>query len=149
MEDMAPRGLFAFLQLGYDSHSPLFANFLRKLLAGCRLFHSNMGTLSQDFRYGLRMLRKQPGFTAVAVITLALAIGANTAIFSIVYPVLLRPLPFAHPDQLVTVGESRQKIGCCSYAASYPDYLDWTKTAKSFESLAGYGGDAYTITGNG
>ncbi len=108
-----------------------------------------MGTLSQDFRYGLRMLRKQPGFTAVAVVTLALAIGANTAIFSIVYPVLLRSLPFANPNQLVTVGESRQKIACCSYATSYPDYLDWRANAKSFQSLAGYGGDAYTITGNG
>ncbi len=108
-----------------------------------------MGTLSQDFRYGLRMLRKQPGFTAVAVLTLALAIGANTAIFSIVYPVLLRPLPFANPAQLVTVGEGRQKVDCCFYAASYPDYLDWKTNAKSFQSLAGYGGDAYTITGNG
>jgi putative ABC transport system permease protein len=108
-----------------------------------------MGTLSQDFRYGLRMLRKQPGFTAVAVMTLALAIGANTAIFSIVYPVLLRPLPFANPDQLVTVGESRQKIDCCSYSTSYPNYLDWKANAKSFQSLAGYGGDAYTITGHG
>ena len=108
-----------------------------------------MGTLGQDFRYGWRMLRKQPGFTAVAVITLALAIGANTAIFSVVYPVLLRPLPFGNPDQLVTVGESRDKIGCCSYSASYPDYLDWKNSAKSFQSIAGYGGDAYTITGNG
>jgi len=108
-----------------------------------------MGTLSQDFRYGLRMLRKQPGFTAVAVLTLALAIGANTAIFSIVYPVLLRPLPFANPAQLVTVGEGRQTVDCCFYAASYPDYLDWKTNAKSFQSLAGYGGDAYTITGNG
>jgi predicted permease len=108
-----------------------------------------MGTLGQDFRYGLRMLRKQPGFTAVAVITLALAIGANTAIFSAVYPVLMRPLPFSDPAQLVTVGESQEKIGCCSYSASYPDYLDWKNSAKSFQSIAGYGGDAYTITGNG
>ena len=108
-----------------------------------------MGTLSQDFRFGLRMLRKQPGFTAVAVITLALAIGANTAIFSVVYPVLLRPLPFRDSNLLVTVGESRTKIGCCAYAASYPDYLDWKSSAKSFQSLAGYAGDAWTITGNG
>ena len=108
-----------------------------------------MVTLSQDFRYGLRMLRKQPGFTAVAVITLALAIGANTAIFSVVYPVLLRPLPFRDPGQLVTIGESRDKIGCCSYYASYPDYLDWAAGAKSIQSLAGYASDAYTITGNG
>src|ERR1700760_1454656 len=108
-----------------------------------------MGTLGQDFRYGLRMLRKQPGFTAVAVITLALAIGANTAIFSVVYPVLLRPLPFRDAGQLVTVGESREKIGCCSYYASYPDYLDWAANAKTIHSLAGYASDAYTITGNG
>jgi len=108
-----------------------------------------MGTLSQDFRYGLRMLRKSPGFTAVAIITLALAIGANTAIFSAVYPVLLRPLPFDHPDRLVTIGEARHATGCCSYIASYPDFLDWTRTARSFQSLAGYASDAFTITGNG
>jgi predicted permease len=108
-----------------------------------------MGTLSQDFRFGLRMLRKHPGFTAVAVITLALAIGANTAIFSAVYPVLLRSLPFRDADRLLTVGEARRQVGCCSYWASYPDFVDWTASAKSFQSLAGYGADAYTITGNG
>ena len=63
-----------------------------------------MGTLKQDFRFGLRMLRKNPGYTAVAIITLALAIGANTAIFSVVYPVLLRPLPFRDAERLVTIG---------------------------------------------
>jgi putative ABC transport system permease protein len=108
-----------------------------------------MGTLSQDFRFGLRMLRKHPGFTAVAVMTLALAIGANTAIFSAVYPVLLRPLPFRDADRLVTVGEARRQVGCCSYWASYPDFLDWTANAKSFQSLAGYAEDAFTVTGNG
>ncbi len=108
-----------------------------------------MGTLRQDFRYGLRMLRKSPGFTAIAIITLALAIGANTAIFSVVYPVLLRPLPFRDPDKLVTIGESRHKTGCCSYLASYPDFLDWRRTASQLESLAGYASDSFTITGNG
>ena len=108
-----------------------------------------MGTLSQDFRYGLRMLRKNPGFTAVTVITLALAIGANTAIFSVVYPVLLRPLPFRDPQQLVTIGESRHRTGCCAYTASYPDFLDWRRSAKSFQSLAGFAYDAFTLSGNG
>ncbi|MGC2108059.1 MAG: ABC transporter permease [Candidatus Korobacteraceae bacterium] len=106
-----------------------------------------MGTLSQDFHYGLRMLRKNPGFTAVAVITLALAIGANTAIFSVLYPVLLRPLPYTDPARLVTLGESRRQA--ISYTASYPDYLDWVRNAKSFQSLAGYASDAFTLTGNG
>jgi len=108
-----------------------------------------MGTLSQDFRYGLRMLRKSPGFTAAAIVTLALAIGANTAIFSVVYPVLLRPLPFRDADRLVTIGESRHKTVCCSYSASYPDFQDWRRNAKSFESLAGYSPDTFTVTGNG
>jgi len=108
-----------------------------------------MGTLSQDFRYGLRMLRKNPGFTAVTVITLALAIGANTAIFSVVYPVLLRPLPFGDPQQLVTIGESRHRTGCCAYSASYPDFLDWRRTTKSFQSLGGFAYDAFTLSGNG
>jgi len=108
-----------------------------------------MGTLSQDFRYGLRMLRKNPGFTAVTVITLALAIGANTAIFSVVYPVLLRRLPFRDPQQLVTIGESRHRTACCAYSASYPDFLDWRRTAKSFQSLGGFGYDAFTLSGHG
>ncbi len=108
-----------------------------------------MGQLAQDFRYGVRMLRKSRGFTAVAVITLALAIGANTAIFSVVYPALLRPLPYRHPDKLVTLGENRRQSGCCSFAASYPDYLDWKRTARSFESLAGFSSDGFTLTGAG
>jgi putative ABC transport system permease protein len=95
------------------------------------------------------MLRKSPGFTAVAVITLALAIGAVTAILSALYPVLLRSLPFSHPDRLATLGESRHRIVCCSYNSSYPDYLDWTRTAKSFQALAGSASDAFTLTGNG
>jgi putative ABC transport system permease protein len=94
------------------------------------------------------MLRKHPGFTAVAVITLALAIGANTAIFSVVYPVLLRPLPFSNPDQLVTLGEARPLVGH-SFWASYPDFLDWQKNARSFQAFCAYASDVYTITGNG
>jgi putative ABC transport system permease protein len=108
-----------------------------------------MGTLKQDFRYGLRMLRKSRGFTAVAVITLALAIGANTAIFSALYPALLRPLPYTQPDRLVTLGENRPQLPCCSYTSSYPDYLEWKSTARSFQSLAGFADDSFVLTGNG
>ena len=108
-----------------------------------------MGTLKQDFRYGLRMLRKSRGFTAVAVITLALAIGANTAIFSVLYPALLRPLPYQQSDRLVTLGENRPQAPCCSYTSSYPDYLDWKRTAKSFQSLAGFADDWFVLTGIG
>src|SRR5271166_5680970 len=108
-----------------------------------------MGQMAQDFRYGMRMLRKSRGFTAVAVITLALAIGANTAIFSVVYPALLRPLPYRQPDKLVTLGENRRHSDCCAFTSSYPDYLDWKHSAKSFESLAGSCSDAFTLTGAG
>jgi len=108
-----------------------------------------MGKLTQDFRYGLRMLLKSRGFTAIAVTTLALAIGANTAIFSVVYPALLRRLPYRQPEKLVTLGENRRQSDCCSLTSSYPDYLDWKRSAKSFESLAGSSSDAFTLTGTG
>ena len=108
-----------------------------------------MGTLKQDFRYGLRMLRKSRGFTAVAVITLALAIGANTAIFSVLYPALMRSLPYQRPDRLVTLGEHRAQVPCCSYTSSYPDYVDWKQSAKSFAALAGFADDSFVLTGNG
>src|SRR3974377_293334 len=110
---------------------------------------SPMGQLAQDFRYGMRMLRKSCGFTAVAVITLALAIGANTSIFSVVYPALLLPLPYRQPDRLVTLGENRRQSDCCAFTSSYPDYLDWKRSAKSFESLAGFSSDGFTLTGTG
>jgi len=94
--------------------------------------------------YAMRMMRKNPGFTAVAALTLALGIGANTAIFSIVYAALLRPLPYQRPDNLFTLGESRSQSTPYSNT-SYPDFLDWTKSVKSFISLAAYSGDAYVM----
>ncbi|HST79428.1 MAG TPA: ABC transporter permease, partial [Verrucomicrobiae bacterium] len=108
-----------------------------------------MTALLQDFRFALRMLRKSPGFTAIAVITLALGIGANTAIFSIVNAVLLKPLPFPEPDRLlyVTSGFSNQKEVARPFAISYPDFLDWRANAKSFSGMASYHGDSFTLTG--
>jgi len=107
-----------------------------------------MNSLLQDFRYAARVLFKSPGFAAVAILTLALGIGANTAIFSVVYVSLLRPLPYQQPDRLITLGESRGP-GDDGNVASYPDFLDWKRSAKSYQSLAGYGFGAYTLFGNG
>ncbi|HEY1938535.1 MAG TPA: ABC transporter permease [Candidatus Angelobacter sp.] len=108
-----------------------------------------MSTFIQDVRYGLRTLYKSPGFTIVAIITLALGIGANTAIFSIVNAVLLRPLPVPEPDRLlfVTSAFSNQKDVERPFAISYPDFLDWRSTAKSFSGIASYHGDSFTLTG--
>lgn len=93
--------------------------------------------LAQDLRFGLRMLRRSPGFTAVAVLTLALGIGANTAIFSLVNGVLLRPLPYHHPERLVMVWE-KTRDGLPENVG-YATYLDWRNQNKSFEQLAVYG----------
>jgi putative ABC transport system permease protein len=106
-------------------------------------------TLIQDIRYGLRTLAKSPGFTIVAVITLALGIGANTAIFSIVNAVLLKPLPVPEPDRLlfVTSAFSNQADANRPFAMSYPDFFDMRAAAKSFTGLASYHGDNFTLTG--
>src|SRR5260221_9628 len=110
-----------------------------------------MGTLAQNLRYAIRTLRNNPGFALVVVLTLALGIGANTAIFSVVYSALLRPLPYREPGKLYHFEESRiQNDNSTNGAqASYPDYLDWKRTAKSVQSFAGYSGDAFTLSANG
>ncbi|HTV57892.1 MAG TPA: ABC transporter permease [Verrucomicrobiae bacterium] len=95
-----------------------------------------MSTLLQDIRYAIRLLTKSPGFTAIVVLTLALGIGANTAIFSVVNGVLLNPLPYPHPNQLVTVASSSEDFS--EGSISYPDYLDWVRDNRTFSSLAAY-----------
>jgi putative ABC transport system permease protein len=108
-----------------------------------------MNAFLQDARYALRMLLKSPGFTLIAIITLALGIGANAAIFSVVYVSLLCPLPYSHPNQLVTVAESRLPTGEDAFNVSYPDLMDWRKMTRSFQSLTAYSFDAFTFSGNG
>jgi putative ABC transport system permease protein len=95
-----------------------------------------LDTLWQDVRYGVRMLRKNPGFTAVAVLTLALGIGANTAIFSFVNAVLIRPLPFKDADRLVTLWERNPKQGYDQNLAATGTFLDWQEENRSFEAMA-------------
>src|SRR5258706_6718380 len=104
--------------------------------------------LRQDLVYAARVLRKNPGFTCTAVITLALGVGANTAIFSVVNAVLLRPLPFPAEDRLVMIYATNTKSGDTTDVASYPDYQDWSR-ASSFESLGALTGGSVTVTGSG
>ena len=106
-----------------------------------------MGTLLHDLRYGLRMLARNPGFTAVAVLTLALGIGANTALFSVVNSVLLDPLPFPQPEQLVSLHASKPNFERGSI--SYPNFLDWQKENRSFSAMAVFRSVAMTFTGMG
>ncbi|MEZ5319455.1 MAG: ABC transporter permease [Vicinamibacterales bacterium] len=101
--------------------------------------------LMQDVRYGLRALRRTPGFTLVAVLTLGLGLGANTAIFSVVYGVLLRPLPYADPSALVVMNETTPKVGLVS--VSYPNYADWRAASRSFSAMAIVVGVDYDLTG--
>jgi len=104
-----------------------------------------MSTLLHDLRYGWRMLAKNPGFTVVAVLTLALGIGANTALFSVVNSVLLDPLPFPQPEQLVSLHASKPNFEQGSI--SYPNFLDWQKDNRSFAAMAIYRSIAMSLTG--
>jgi putative ABC transport system permease protein len=108
-----------------------------------------MSTLLQDLRYGFRVLCKSPGFAVVAVIMLALGVGVNTAIFSVVNTAMLRPLPYRDPDRLVWVTEIWRKDG--GYAAvPNPDYANWSMKAHSFAEMAAYdGGSEANLTGTG
>ena len=108
-------------------------------------------TLGQDLRYGVRQLLKNPGFTAVAVLTLALGIGANTAIFSVINSILLRPLPFKDPDQLALVWQTNPNV-LDTAPTSYPNLTDWKEQNQSFQDLAAwasYPQNKFSLTGSG
>jgi hypothetical protein len=94
-----------------------------------------MRTLWQDLRYGARMLLKNPGFTLIAVIMLALGIGANTAIFSVVNAVLLNPLPYTEPERLTMVWTKLEKLGLKQNWVSEPEVLDFRQQSKLFEGF--------------
>src|SRR5882672_10610601 len=104
-----------------------------------------MNTLFKDVRYGLRSLLKHPGFTAIVVVTLALGIGANTAIFSLVHAVLLHSLPFPESDRLVVVKSQNGKTSETLPSVSPADFFDWKRQSQSFATLAAYSGGPITL----
>jgi putative ABC transport system permease protein len=108
-----------------------------------------MDSILKDIRYALRSLAKRPGFTAVAVVTLALGIGANSAIFSVVNAVLLRPLPFKEPDRLAVVWERRANSGRANLPLSGHEYAAFKERTSSFEALAMFQPNGFTLTGRG
>jgi hypothetical protein len=105
--------------------------------------------LTQDLRYALRAMRKSPGFTLTAVLSLALGIGANTAIFTVVNAVLLRPLPFPEPDRLVQLWESKPSKGYFRNVVNPFNFLDWRERTHSFEAMAAVSGLTTNLTGLG
>ena len=106
-----------------------------------------LDTVAGDIRYAVRVLRKNPGFALIAVLTLALGIGANSAFFSVVNGVLLNPLPYPHPEQLVALGES--KANFINGSIPYPNFLDWQKDNHSFSSMAVARSNGLSLTGLG
>ncbi len=110
---------------------------------------SEMFTLLSDFRYAFRSLRKMPGFSLVAVVVLAVGIGANTAIFSVVNSVVLRPLPYPGADRLALIWETDLKDGIQREGGSGPNFLDWQQQSRSFEEMALLEVGTGTLTGDG
>jgi putative ABC transport system permease protein len=110
-------------------------------------WESTLETIWQDLRFGLRVLRRNPGFTAVAALTLALGIGGTAVVFSLLDAVLLRPLPYPYSERLFRLFplEGKRKRGV--EQASYADFRDWQRQTRTFESLAAYGGDSLNLTG--
>ncbi|HKP84760.1 MAG TPA: ABC transporter permease, partial [Blastocatellia bacterium] len=106
-----------------------------------------MERLFQDLRYAARMLIKNPGFSAIAILALALGVGANTAIFTVVNSVLIRPLPFSEPDRLVMTYATDPTIGQERIPFSVADFLDWRAQNHIFEKLAAFSDNRFTYTG--
>ena len=118
---------------------------VRDGLRGSRLYLMLFG----DLRYAVRTLRKSPVFTTASVLTMALTIGANTAIFSVVNAVLIRPLPVAGPDRVMQVAERNDRLNISQFAASILNYLSWKEQNRSFQDLGAMGGGGYILTGRG
>ena len=108
-----------------------------------------MQTLLQDLRYGARMLWKQPGFTLIAVLTLALGIGANAAMFSVINAVMLRPLPFHEPDRLAMIWEDASFIGFPQDTPAPGNFADWKAQTQTFEDMAARSNRSFNLTGDG
>ncbi len=108
-----------------------------------------MNTLWQDLRYGVRMLLKNPGFTAVVVLALAIGIGANTAIFSVVNAILLWPLPYKNFDRISMIWMDNPKLGVKEDWHSYPNYLDYKEQNQVFEDMAAFNNRSFNLTGTG
>src|SRR5262247_3691964 len=102
-----------------------------------------------DLRYTVRMLRKSPMFTLAVVFTVALGIGANTAIFSVVNAVMLRPLPYEQPNRLVWIAEKNDKLNLPRFAASVLNYLSWKEQSRTFEPIGAFGFASFNLTGQG
>ena len=105
-----------------------------------------MQTLMQDVRYGLRRLRKSPGLTAIILIMLTLGIGATTAVFTLFDAILLRPLAYENPEQLVQMWEKRTEGPIQQFEFSYPDSLDVKRENKVFSHMGGYSKNSVTLT---
>src|SRR6266478_1064421 len=113
-------------------------------------WETHIASFLQDVRYGLRMLRKNPSFTIVAVLALALGIGANTAMFSVIEAVLLRPLPYRHAGEIVRVSSTWDRNGTLtSFTSSPPDFFDWRDQSRSFSSMFAYHMGEFALTGLG
>src|SRR5215210_1239232 len=107
-----------------------------------------MEKLLQDLRYSLRSLLRQPSFALTAILTLALGIGATTAIFSVVNAVIIRPLPFHEPDRVVAITNFSTKLGIPNLQVSAPDFHDWEAQSRSFEAMAYFIGGETSVTLN-
>jgi predicted permease len=134
--------LFQFEKLSHGRPLPPIRDEIRR---NPGMFDS----LKQDILFGIRMLRRQPTFAAVAILALTLGIGVNTAIFSVADAVLWRPLPYTDPDRIMQIAEQRPKEGQSFGPVSPADYFDWRRDSASFEFMAAYYGDTANVSGDG
>ena len=152
-EDEARRTALAEIadseRLVRDLHSAARPGPTERVLLGAQGRTHVVADIAQDARVGLRMLAKAPGFSVVAILTLAVGLGASTAVFSLINTVMLRPLPFGHPERLVRIWESNPSRGWPEFSASHPNYLDWVDRSRSFEELAATTPASFTAVASG